>query len=186
MFPALQNVSLLEARQSANGPVRTSTVRAGELPLRCQLGTLLEPIYVPFAPSNFSGEGSRQGLKLSQLPEAFVNWVRELESRLVEQVCEKSEAFFKAKMSPEQVRAGFKSALVEAEQYPTCLRAKVDLEKLRCWDVERKPREAVWPAKVVAALHFARLYFSGSSWGLVVEVPDVVVVDAREGCPIDF
>ena len=69
----------------------------------------------------------------------------------------------------------------------------MDTTAVRFWDPEGKrkdPPATLRGARVVAVIWMARVYFSGASSGLTVEVPDMVVLDEASSepdvCPIEL
>ena len=143
-------------------------------------GTREAPLKVVFEPTAFDGvEATRVPLKLSGLSEAFVIFVRNLEARLQREVATEETDFV--------------SCLHQVEDHPLHLKARLDKRTERYWNAAGQRVEAppvLRGCKVVAMIWMARVYFSGTSCGLTMEVPDMVVLESPDAgedpdtCPL--
>jgi len=175
----LAALTVLAARPAPGGKVRTAALRWGSGPLRVRDGTADAPLQIVFEPKAFEGaDETRVPLKLQNLSAEFLDFIARLEAALITQG---------------SVSKNFTSCLHQAGEHPVYLKARVDLSAVRFWDAQGKRRDApatLRGAKVVAILWIARVYFSGASSGLTVEVPDMVVLDETANseepdvCPI--
>ena len=169
----LAALAVLPPRPAPGGKVRTAAVLWGTGPLRVRDGTVENPLQIVFEPKAFDGaDESRLPLKLQGLSDAFLELISRLEAAVAPQA------------------KNFTSCLHQAGEHPVFLKARMDTTTVRFWDAEGKRRDpptSLRGARVIAVLWFARIYFSGGSSGLTVEVPDMVVLDETaepDVCPI--
>jgi len=171
----LAALAVLPARPAPGGKIRTAATRWGTAPLRVRDGTVENPLQIVFEPKAFEGaDETRLPLKLQGLSDALLDFVKRLEAVVVT-----------------QGGKNFTSCLHQTGEHPVYLKARMDTSAVRFWDAEGKrwdPPASLRGARVVAVLWFARVYFSGASSGLTVEVPDMIVLDETASepdvCPI--
>ena len=118
-------------------------------------------------------------MELQGLSEGFLSFVGRLEAALTAQG---------------SASRNVTSCLHQAGDHPVHLKARMDTMAVGFWDPEGKRRDppvTLRGARVIAVLWMARVYFSGASSGLTVEVPDMVVLDEAANsepdvCPIEL
>ena len=148
-----------------------------------------QALLCPFGASAFQDpEATRCNMDFSA-PDGVLTIFQGLDEHLIAQAIKSRETLFTKSYTPEQIRSNYTSPIKERSEYPTTVRAKVDLDRVRCWDLAGKkakmPEDRCKGLKVWPKIHLKGIWIMGSgSWGPSYEVTDLRMEPAEEeACP---
>ena len=148
----------------------------------------------PWNVSAYDG-GSRCSLDI-MMNEKLHNLVNKIDSDVFNAICKESNRYFKT--PPKDLGSWYKSLRKEAskEGYTDTLRTKCtiseDRASFKCWDEDRRPmsisdiRKINWPQSTFACeVALKGVYFQSNSFGVMLEVTNLMVKTEDESCPFE-
>ena len=150
------------------------------------------PLRVPFDAQGFQDtEATRVNLCLDASPE-LISWAEKVDQQILAKLEVRAQEIFGKKLSPDELRANYHSAVKEADKYGSQL-LKLKMNKsgrgtVRIWNEAgiMRPMPASWQDCTVQARAVLKgLWVQGRSFGLTWEVQDALVASesAPSECP---
>ena len=153
------------------------------------LGSKSEPVSTPFGATSFNDEAtSRKTIEFNLTPEQEAQF-QEFDEWAIGYLAAQSERLFKKKLTPDQIREGYRSPVTKKGSYRGHLRCKINVSggaMARCWNDEDKRREL--PAdlrthEMMARVCVSHLWMMSREYGWVFLVNDLMVCEGVEVCP---
>ena len=153
------------------------------------LGSKSQPVSTPFGATSFNDEAtSRKTIEFNLTPEQEEQF-RQFDEWAVGYLAEQSERLFKKKLTPDQVREGYRSPVTKKGSYRGHLRYKINssgASMVRCWSTEDKRREMPGDLRtheMVPRINVSHLWMMSREYGWVFQVNDLMVCEGEEVCP---
>ena len=186
-----------EAQTSARGARHAGMLaRCGRTPcLRLPPG-----LRAPFGATSWQDEQTdRKNLDLTDIPEQCVSWLQTLDAWAVDAAFQNSERLFKKTLSREEVAGLYTPCLKPGkDDWPPTLRLKCNTagsKALRCWERSEEPEdtalrrrampEGFRDARLEACVQVGYLWFQAKSFGLCLNISDLVVTESGTECPFN-
>ncbi len=151
-------------------------------------GPFNEPLRSPFGACTYGeSEETRKNLDLN-LNKSLEGWLQIVDKYLIGAATDNSVALFKKQLSEDEVRKSYTPLIRTKEGWPSKMRCKVNLNKVRVWSTDHERREVpesmfrdcnLWPKIVVKSLWF----MGTGAWGLTVECTDIMIDEDKAECP---
>ena len=183
------NLILKDPQISARGAKSCPILNAQGDKVTFKLGSKSEPVSSPFGATSFNEEAtSRKTIEFNLTPEQEEQF-QQFDEWAIAYLSEHSERLLKKKLTPEQVREGYRSPVTKKGSYRGHLRCKINCSGVamaRCWSTEDKRREM--PAdlrnhEMVPRINISHLWMMSREYGWVLQVNDLMVCEGAEICP---
>ena len=183
------NLILKDAQISARGAKSCPIFYANGGKVFFNLGSKSEPVTTPFGATAFNDETtSRKTIEFNLTPELEEQF-QQFDEWAINYLSDHSERVFKKKLTPDQVREGYRSPVTKKGSYRGHLRCKINSSgaaMVRCWSTEDKRREM--PAdlrnhEMVPRINISHLWMMSREYGWVFQVNDLMVCEGEELCP---
>ena len=154
---------------------------------RAPISVVVQDAFVPFEPSNFKEDSTRQNLVLS-LSEPYDSAFDCFEAALVHVVTQRRLAFF-GETEENDIIDTYKAITRKQGEYPRGLRVKMSTSGLystRFWDEQKMridPPEKFVGARVKARVLLRAIWIGEDTWGIVADCTDLQVKPCDVLCP---
>ena len=183
------NLILKDAQISARGAKSCPIINAQGDKVFFNLGSKDKPVSTPFGASSFNDEATSRKTIEFNLTEEQEEQFKRFDEWAIGYLSEHSERLFKKKLTPDQVREGYRSPVTKKGSYRGHLRCKINSSgttMARCWNMEDKRREM--PAdlrnhEMVPRINVSHLWMMSREYGWVFQVNDLMVCEGVEVCP---
>ena len=183
------NLILKDPQISARGAKSCPILNAQGNKVFFNLGSKSEPVSSPFGATSFNDEATSRKTIEFNLTEGQEEQFKRFDEWAISYLSEHSERLFKKKLTPDQVREGYRSQVTKKGSYLGHLRCKINssgIAMVRCWSTEDKRREM--PAdlrthEMVPRINVSHLWMMSREYGWVLQVNDLMVCESVEECP---
>ena len=189
----MASYSELVPKSLALGPLQASSksksasILFDGAPLRVLLASPSAPLRVPFEWGNFDQSDAARVQICLEVGEALQAWVERIEDLAVQKMAEMSEQFFKKKLSVEDTRRIFCSAL--RTNNGVLFKLKVNRagpNAVKCWTADGQTAEIpsfVRGSHCSPLAEVKSIWASGSQWGLLWQISDAVFAQPQRSFP---
>ena len=143
---------------------------------------------VVYEPTSFSGEEVARVNLVMRANAEVERQLTMLDEYVIGLATLESVKLFGKPMSEEEVKLRYNPLLKKSDKgYPPTFKAKVNLAKLRCWDMSKQRREApeAWTqCAVTPKILIKSLWFLSKEFGVLCEISDLLVDEASQECPL--
>ncbi len=153
------------------------------------LGSKSQPLSTPFGATSFNDEATtRKTIEFNLSPEQE-DFFQRFDEWAVGYLSEHSERLFRKKLSPDQVREGYRSPVTKKAGYRGHLRCKINstgVTMVRCWSTDDKRRDMpvdLRTIEMVPRINVSHLWMMSREYGWVMQVNDLMICEGEELCP---
>ena len=183
------NLILKDPQISARGAKSCPILNAQGEKVYFNLGNKSKPVSTPFGATSFNDEATSRKTIEFNLTEEQEEQFKRFDEWAIGYLSEHSERLFKKKLTPDQVREGYRSPVTKKGSYRGHLRCKINSSgttMARCWNMEDKRREM--PAdlrnhEMVPRINVSHLWMMSREYDWVLQVNDLMVCEGVEVCP---
>ena len=202
-MPAPQ-YSGIDVASFSTGEVQTSSRGARNAAVLAKGGNtpwvrLPAGLRAPFGATSWQDEQTdRRNLDLTDLNEELVNWLNRLDTWAVDHAFQECERLFKRKLSRDEIASMYIPVLKPGKgDWPPLLRLKCNVsgsKAVRCWErtdhdfeesklARRTLPDELRDCRLEACVQISSLWFQAKSFGLVLNISDLVISESGCDCP---
>ena len=179
----LANLAIGEVAVSGKG-AKSAPLSYNGAPVTWQPGA--SPVV--YEPTSFSGEEVTRVNLVMRASAQVEEQLSTLDEFIVRLAHSHSMKLFGKPLSQEEVSQKYNPLLKRSDKgYAPTFKAKVNLGKLRCWDMDKQRRDApaAWTqCSVTPMVQVKGLWFLSKEWGVLCQIEDLLVDEASQECPL--
>ena len=146
------------------------------------------PLNVPFEAGVYQGTGDETRVNIEyDLTEQDIAVLDALDESIIQQVQARSLEVFNKILCIDAVRERYTPLVRRKEGYNSRLQTKIDLEKVRVWDMDRAltevPQGKFKGCLATPLVKLKHVWFMNQNFGVVVETQDIQVQPPSITCP---
>ena len=183
------NLILKDPQISARGAKSCPLLDDKDCKVYITIGSKDKPVSTPFGATSFNDEATSRKTIEFNLTEEQEEQFKRFDVWAIGYLSEHSERLFKKKLTPDQVREGYRSPVTKKGSYRGHLRCKINSSgtaMVRCWNSEDKRREMPTDLRnheMVPRINISHLWMMSREYGWVLQVNDLMVCEGVEVCP---
>ena len=180
----------ISAQQPGGKGGKTYLISNQNKPIEINLG-LGNPLGCPWGASSFDDDSSQTRINLDlTLDEENADMFRQIDEWLIANAIKSKETLFNKTKTDLQITESYRRIARVKEGCQPMLRAKINSEKIRCWDENHTPAKVpdskfkhadIWPKMIIRTLWF----IGSGAWGLTLEVTDLKFREMLTACPFN-
>jgi hypothetical protein len=181
----IETIALGELRTNTKGGKFANISQISGIPL---IIIATEPLLCPFGASLFQDDGSstRLNIDFAQL-EGLEPIFRNIDEQIILAAIAAKDSLWPKGLTDQQIRDNYSSPLKEREGYSTTVRAKIDIDKCRCWNFDGAkiplPESKGNGCQVCPRIQLQSLWFMSPKWGAVFQTTDLRIQEPCVQCP---
>jgi hypothetical protein len=186
MSAQIENLAIGELRTNSKGGKFANITQQNGKPV---IVIATEPLLCPFGASLFQDDGTstRLNIDFGQL-EGLEAIFRNIDEQIILAAIAAKDSLWSGKgLTDQQIRENYSSGLKEREGFSTTLRAKLDVEKCRCWNFDgakiQLPESKGKGCQICPRLQLMSIWFMSPKWGATFITTDMRIQEQIVQCP---